>query len=110
MQLQSLYPEKIKFDEAAYKNGHHFSHYLYVINEIIPLSESKEGVKVIKAYVSELETLYNPTRYEQHQSIEEFRDAFRKLERGAYCLIEGIKKEMEKTLISEKESEELSVW
>ena len=109
-ELQALYPDRIKLTEDAYKNGHHFSHYLYIIDKIIPISENRDGFNTIKQQIVSLENLYNPTRYAQHQTIEDFRDAFRKLERGTYRLIEGLKKEMEKSVISEKESDELDLW
>ena len=110
LELQSLYPEKIKLTKDSYNSGHKFSHYAFVIDRIIPISENKDGFNTIKIQLEQIESAYNVTRYSDHKTVEEFRNDFRRLERGIYRLTEGLKLEYEKNRISDKEDSELELW
>ena len=109
-ELQMLYPEKIRISEEAYQCGHKFSHYLPVIDRIIPIAENSEAYNKIKKFLEIQEGLYTPTRFEKHQSFEDFQSTFRRLEAAVYRLSEGLKKEISKSIISEEEEEDLKNW
>ncbi len=109
-ELQLLYPEKIKLAEVSYQSGHKFSHYLSVINPIIPVAENSEAYNKIKMFLETQEDLYTPTRYEKHQSFEDFQSAFHRLEAAVFRLSEGLKKEISKSTITEEEEEDLKYW
>lgn len=109
-EMQILYPDKIKFSDVSYRSGHQFSHFLPVIDRVIPIAENSEAYNKVKMFLEEQEDLYTPTRYERHQSFDDFQGAFRRLEAAVYRLTEGIKKEISKSTISEEEEKELEGW
>ena len=109
-ELQKMYPSDIKFAESTYTAGHKFSHFAYTVANYIPISTTKEGFKVIKQSLEKIEGSYNGARYADRMTKECFLEDFRKLNKGLYRLIEGLRTEYQKSMISEEEEKELAEW
>ena len=109
-ELQNMYPDKIVCSNSVYTSGHHFSQFAYKINEFIPVSNSNEGFEKVHSYLKDLEYQYNNARYDLRKTPQQFREDFRKLERGIYRFTEGLKIEYDKNYSSEEEEADLEDW
>lgn len=109
-ELQDLYPEKIKFSDIVYTNGHRFSQFTATIDEFIPISNNKEGYQKVVDNLHSIELLFSDSRYEVRKSLEEFSIDFRKFENALYRLKNGLEMEYRKVNIEQSEEEDLENW
>ena len=109
-ELQALHPDKIKFSDIVYTNGHRFSQFAATIDNFIPISGSSDGYQKVVDKLHEIELDFNDTRYTKEKSLEEFRSDYKRFEIALDRFLKVLENEYGKMIESEEEEEDLKNW
>lgn len=109
-ELQDLYPDKIRLQPSEYIIGHHFTHFISIVNRIIPVSDNKNGYYRILNKCKRLEARYNDARYLDIYTFEDFKQDFKRFELATYRLYNALEKHQEKIRNEIAAEEDLENW